>query len=334
VTQNNRKSGEKIRCEQISLSNGTTQLPQASSRWWIYQRERFPIFAHGPLVLAFSSSAVCFSAMLRGSYKLPAWQSFAVAFVTCLLFFLELRLADEFKDFEEDSRFRPYRPVPRGLVTLLELGWVWVGAGVIQLLLALWFSPWLVLVLLVAWIYLALMSVEFFARRWLKARPITYLWTHMLIMPLVDLYATACDWVPLGMKRPPPGLVWFLAASFFNGIVIEFGRKIRAPADEEHGVQTYSVLWGRRGATLVWLGMMLATAICASQAAERINFLWPVVIAAAVVIAISALATANFLRDPKPGSGKRFELIAGIWTLVLYLSLGLVPLCCRLFAGR
>jgi hypothetical protein len=27
----------------------------------------------------------------------------------------------------------------------------------------------------------------FCVRDWLKARPITYLWTHMLIMPLVDL---------------------------------------------------------------------------------------------------------------------------------------------------
>ena len=45
---------------------------------------------------------------------------------TSPVFFLQLRIADEFKDFAEDSRFRPYRPVPRGLVTLTELGWVGV----------------------------------------------------------------------------------------------------------------------------------------------------------------------------------------------------------------
>ena len=35
-------------------------------RWWIYQRERFPVLAHGLLIAAFSSSAVCFSQLLRG----------------------------------------------------------------------------------------------------------------------------------------------------------------------------------------------------------------------------------------------------------------------------
>ena len=299
------------------------------SRWWVYQRERFPVFAHGPLVLAFSSSAVCFSAMLRGQDHFSAWPSYAVAFVTCLLFFLELRIADEFKDFEEDSRYRPYRPVPRGLVKLRELGWLWAGAGVIQMALALWLAPWLVLVLLMAWLYLAMMSIEFFARAWLKARPITYLWTHMLIMPLVDLYATACDWVPAGSRSPPAGLFWFLAASFFNGIVIEFGRKIRAPVDEENGVQTYSALWGRRTAVGVWLAMMVATALCAIQAAMKIHFLWPVVAATATVFLTATAVAGGFLRQPKAGAGKRIELLAGVWTLILYLSLGLGPLLWR-----
>ncbi len=311
----------------------TKQQSRGLARWWIYQRERFPLLAHGPLVLAFSSSAVCFSALLRGGPR-PAWSSFAVAFGTCLFFFLQLRLADEFKDFEEDSRYRPYRPVPRGLIKLRELGWLWVATGILQLLLALWLAPWLLLVLLAGWTYLALMSVEFFARDWLKARPITYLWTHMLIMPIVDLYATACDWVPAGMKTPPAGLLWFLAASFFNGIVIEFGRKIRAPADEETGVQTYSVLWGRRRAVCAWLGVMGATAFCAWQAARRIDFFGPVCVATVVILIFAGVAAARFLRQTRAGSGKRFELLAGLWTLVLYLSLGLGPLLWRVVQNR
>jgi 4-hydroxybenzoate polyprenyltransferase len=305
----------------------------SAARWWIYQRERFPIVAHGPLVLAFSSSAVCFSAQLRGQRSWPPGSALAVACVTCLLFFLGLRLADEFKDFAEDSRYRPYRPVPRGLVTLRELGWLGAGAALIQLGLALWWAPLLSVLLLGGWTYLALMSVEFFAREWLKARPITYLWSHMLIMPIVDLYATACDWIPAGLRLPPRGLPWFLAASFFNGVVIELGRKIRAPSDEETGVQTYTVLWGRPRAVLAWLGMMLLTAVCAILAAERIAFSRPVAAATGTLLLLAAIAAAAFLRQPVPGAGKRFELVSGVWTLVLYVSLGLVPLAWRWFKG-
>jgi 4-hydroxybenzoate polyprenyltransferase len=92
----------------------------------------------------------------------PRLDALSVAFATSLLFFLQLRVADEFKDFEEDSRFRPYRAVPRGLVTLRELAWVGVGAAAIQLALALWLDPSIAWLLLLAWIYLAMMTREFF----------------------------------------------------------------------------------------------------------------------------------------------------------------------------
>src|SRR5215212_510570 len=141
--------------------------PGGIARWWVYQRERFPVFGHGILILAFSSSAVSYSAMLRGEW--PRVGSIVVAFVTCFLFFLQLRIADEFKDFEEDSRWRPYRPVPRGLIKLGELGVLFVIAAAIQLTLALLLNWRLALVLCGVWVYLALMSREFFVRNWLKA---------------------------------------------------------------------------------------------------------------------------------------------------------------------
>ena len=66
-------------------------------RFWTYQQERFPILAHGPLILAFSLCAVCFSSLLRGAERFPAWPVIAVAFVSSFFSFLHLRLADEFK---------------------------------------------------------------------------------------------------------------------------------------------------------------------------------------------------------------------------------------------
>jgi 4-hydroxybenzoate polyprenyltransferase len=296
---------------------------QKENRWWAYQRERFPIFAHGPLILAFSFSAVSFSWLLRSDGGWPSWRGALAAFVTCFLFFLQLRIADEFKDFEEDSKFRPYRPVPRGLVKLRELGVIFVLAAVVQLIFALWLAPRMALLLLLPWLYLAGMSKEFFARDWLKARAITYLWTHM----------TGCDWLGSGATMPR-GLFWFLGASFFNGVVIELGRKIRAPADEEHGVQTYSVLWGRSQAALVWLVMLAITMICALLPARKIGFALPVACVLGLLLVGAAWSARRFLANPLAGSGKRFELLSGIWTLALYLCLGLFPLLWRNFHAR
>ncbi len=299
------------------------------NRWLVYQRERFPLLAHAPLVAAFSFSAVSFSALLRGPEAVPTWRGFLVAFVTSLLSFLQLRIADEFKDFEEDSTFRPYRPVPRGLVTLRELGWIGVGAAIVQLALACWLEPTLVIFLLLTWAYLALMSQEFFAREWLKARPLTYLWSHMLIMPLIDLYATACDW-RLVQEEIPRGLFWFLVISFFNGVVIEFGRKIRAPEDEENGVPTYTALWGARRAVMAWLTALALTAVSATVAASLIGFTIPILLVLGFLLVRAVLISRSFLRQPMRRHTRMFEMHSGIWTLCMYLALGGLPMVWRL----
>jgi 4-hydroxybenzoate polyprenyltransferase len=288
------------------------------------------VFQHGPLVLAFSFAAVSYSRLLREDYSWPEPLQLLVAFATALLFFLQLRIADEFKDFEEDSRYRPYRAVPRGLVRLRELAWIGAGAACIQFVLAIWLHPPMVFLLLGAWIYLAAMSREFFVREWLVARPITYLWTHMLILPLIDLYATACDWLVAGLARPPAGIYWFLIVSFFNGVLIEIGRKIRSPADEETGVQTYSVLWGTRNAVAAWMSVLALNLLFACLAARQVGFLLPVGIALALLLAGAAVLCATFLRNQAPGQGKRFELFSGIWTIAMYFLLGIVPLVTRL----
>ena len=297
-------------------------------RWWVYQKERFPLVQHGPLILAFSFSAVAFSWMLRSPAGWPSPLSSVVAFGSCLVFFVQLRIADEFKDDEEDARYRPYRPVPRGLVTLRELGGLFALAGALQLGLALWLDPRLLVLLLVTWTYLALMSKEFFVGEWLRGRHLTYMVTHMAIMPLIDLYATSTDWLVF-QGHPPPGLFWFLLASLFNGMVIEIGRKIRSPQDEEEGVPTYSTVWGRRRALGMWWLVMGLALVCACLAARRIGFFLPLAIALGATLAAAVLIGVRFLREQTPGAGKWIENWSGAWTLVLYLSLGPAPLLWR-----
>jgi 4-hydroxybenzoate polyprenyltransferase len=296
------------------------------NRWIAYQRERFPVTAHGPLVAAFSASAVCFSSLVRGHTAVPAPSALTVAFFTSLLFFLQLRIADEFKDYEDDSRYRPYRPVPRGLVTLSELAWVGAGAAAVQLALALWLQPSIAWLLAITWVYLVLMTREFFAPRWLKAHPVVYMTSHMVILPLVDLYATACDWWVAGQRWPPSGLYWFLIVSYLNGIVIEIGRKTRVPADEEHGVETYSSLWGTRGAVRAWLGAVFLTALAAWQASRRIGMQTGMLVLLAALGAIAFAIAVRFLRSSTPGGGRSIELMSGIWTVLMYLGLGVIPL--------
>ncbi|HEY9640476.1 MAG TPA: UbiA family prenyltransferase [Coleofasciculaceae cyanobacterium] len=294
------------------------------NRWWIYQKERFPIFKHGVLIAVFSSAAVGYSMQLRGERLTPIWGAGLIAGITLFLCFLQLRIADELKDYAEDARYRPYRPVPRGLVTLRELGIVAIAAACIQLGLALSVGWPLVLLLLLVWLYMALMGQEFFVSAWLKARPLLYLLSHAVIMPLLALYATACDWLAAGVPAPS-GLIGFLLVSFFNSLTIELGRKIRAPQDEEPGVDTYSALWGGRRAAIAWLSASWLMGMTSLWAAVLIQLTLPVACVFLLLISGSGAIVWRFVTQPTTARAKAFEVMSALWTLLIYLSLGIAP---------
>ena len=80
--------------------------------------------------------------------------------------------------------------------------------------------------------------------------------------------------------------------------MIEIGRKIRAPADEEVGVNTYSAIWGPRVASLVWLAAMLTTGICATLAAAQIDFVVPVAVVLFLMLLTASTVVWRFLAAP------------------------------------
>jgi 4-hydroxybenzoate polyprenyltransferase len=294
-------------------------------RWWTYQKERFPLAVNGPLVAVFALGALYHSALLRDGAALPGWRAGIVAFVAALGFFLLLRIADEFKDAEKDAQYRPYRPVPRGLVSLRELGILGAGTALVQLGLTLWLDPQVTLVLLGVWVYFGLMSVEFFVGDWLEQRLGLYTASHMVIMPLLALLATACDWA-VAEARPPGTLLWFLAASYANGLVLEVGRKIRAPEGEEEGVETYSKRWGRPLAVAAWGGALLAAGTLSVVAAWTVGAGRWTAGGLGLVAVAAGLFAVRFLQNPTSDRAEPIELCAGVWLLASYGCMGLLPL--------
>lgn len=303
-------------------------------RFWIYQRERFPLVSQGLLIGVISLCSVMFSVLLRdaatsaslgSSLPLPHFAlALLVAIGSALGFFFQMRVADEFKDYDTDLQYRPYRPVQRGLITLRELAWLAGGMMVVQLGLSLWLDVRMVLPLLLVWGYMGLMRQEFFVRDWLRRHAVAYMLSHLVIAPLIFFYITACDWLVAG-ATPALGLFWFLAAAFFNGIFYEIGRKIRAPQNEETGVETYSQLWGRPTAIAVWWLTLAMASVCAAVAAHSIDFFTPVSALVLVLLLITGWLGVRFLRQPRPAAGGTIQTFSGLAMMALYLSLGVLP---------
>jgi 4-hydroxybenzoate polyprenyltransferase len=296
-----------------------------AQRLWIYQRERFPVFKQGSLIIAFGISGVLISSLLRGAQQFPSTGTQCIAVIIAFCFFLHLRIADEFKDYEEDCRYRPTRPVPRGLVSRTELGCVGLFCLGIQCLLAYLLNPKLIWVLCWVFAYQGLMSVEFFVSDWLKPKLLLYLFSHMLIMPLIDLFVTACDWLTW-QNTPPQGLWFFLAFSFANGLVIELGRKTWAPEQERQGVESYSDAWGYRTAALAWLMALGAAVLLGIRVSRQILFFKPVLGCATVLLALGMCMCYGFLRHPTAKRAKHLENFSGVFVLLMYVILGPVAM--------
>lgn len=293
-----------------------------ANRWWIYQKERFPLIAHGPLVIVFCLAVMLFSSLQHD--ELPRLARVLGAVVSTLILFFQLRVADEFKDFSLDAQYRPHRAVPRGLVSLRELKRLAVAGALLQFLIAVYTDVGLVPVLLAVWAYAGLMTREFFVPQWLVAHPSAYLVSHMLVMPLIAFYVSSFDW--LCNSRPmPAGLGWLLALSFSSGVVLELGRKIRVPAAERAGVETYSGLWGTGRAIALWTVAIAASVLAYANAA---SYLGPSIVylgLGSAVVLLGLVTAVVFPRDNARlarGTEKLIEPCSGLIALLLYFGLG------------
>ena len=294
-------------------------------RIWIYQRERFPSFRFGLISLAFSFCGICISRLMRSEISWPHFSSAVVAFCCVFLFFLQLRFLDEFKDYETDCLHRPERPVPRGLVSLKQIGWVFVITVLIQGVLVFSLSPFLFILLLAVWCYMALMTVEFFVADWLKPRLLTYMWTHMLIMPVIDFFVTGCDWLR-SPRFPPAGLLVFLLVSFFNGLLVELGRKIWAPEQERPNVDSYSSYCGLEKALLIFRWVMLAAYVCILIVGFQVGFFVSVVLVMTLLLLWGFFVVSKFARTCSVTEAKKLENFSGVWVITSYLMMGIIPL--------
>ncbi len=301
-------------------------------RFYIYQKERFPLLLHGILIAVFTFSAIAYSRISRGAEGFIPVGTYVVGiFATITLFFL-VRVFDEFKDKEEDAQYRKYLPVPRGLISLKELKIVGIAVVIIQLCVIAWLQPRMLSLYFLVLGYLCLMGVEFFVPKWLKKRQMIYVTSHMFIIPLVDVYASGLDWV-LGDAKAPLGMIFFFAVSYMNGIVLEFGRKIRTPENEEEGVVSYTSLFGTQKGTFYWiliLGTTLLLAFTASWYAGHGIFVFLFLTA---LFLICALPGFLFLRNHTQKLSKLIEHASGVWTLGMYLSLGGLPMAVDLLTN-
>ncbi len=212
-------------------------------KWYTYQKERFPIATYGLYILCLSFAAFFYNTkMLEIESNVGV---FITMFVVAFLQFLMVRIIDEFKDYEEDKKYRPYRPVPRGLIKLKELRTLFVICIIIQFALTLIVNPFSLIFLLVLWIMFILMTKSFFMKKLVDKHILLEVALDEILLPTLMLYLSS--FIKLDIT-----ILWrLLLLSYVVSWIIEIARKVRCKKDEEKGVKTYTAVFGIQKATLL-----------------------------------------------------------------------------------
>lgn len=312
------------------MSNNENTFP-LWRRFYIYQKERFPFLGHGPLIAVFSFSAISYSRICRGESGFIGWDAFFVCILNTIGIFFMLRIYDEFKDQKDDAQFRTYLPVPRGLIKLRELSHFGVGTLMILLFVNMLFSTLIFPLFFMVLLYLFLMGQEFFIAKWLKKHQFWYVTSHMLIIPLVDILASGFDW-RLAKADAPLGLLFFFGVSFFNGLVLEIGRKIRTPEKEEPGVLSYTFQLGTKRAVQLWLALLFTTLALAFVACYFAQHSWIEYAVLSAIFIACTIPAILFLQQYSEKKSKIIEYASILWTFTLYLALGGIPMLVELMS--
>ena len=332
-------------------TNSKKSMIQNIKNFKIYLNERFPLGKNSIFVLIFTLSGYIYTGLLYNSkiinqifskeIKVPMpWHKIAALFIIIFMFFLQLRITDEFKDYEEDLKYRAYRPVQRGVVTLKALGKIGIATVIIQIILAYIIDFKIIYFMIIVWFYMFLMAKEFFIKEWLTKRILIYALSHVVIMIFITLViVNATQYIVLGEAENIikfGALQWYrhnidialiplFTLNYLNGIVLEIGRKTRRADEEEHGVQTYSKLWGKKKAVVI-LSLLFAVEyflviLGLSYTYEKYLLLSRLVLL--IILIISIYFMIKFLK--KDLSGKIVESVSGLWIVFSSMGMGLLP---------
>jgi len=179
-----------------------------------------------------------------------------VGVITCFLFMLFLRVADELKDVEVDIVMFPDRPLPSGRVLESDLWIVLIvtleGMFAINTLYP---HGWISFIVLAT--YAILTFKYFFLEEYIANNLLLAFISHNPLTLLVGFYilsipANGFKWSLWSCKSILLA-VWF----WFFGIIWEFTRKIRAPENETN-YMTYSRLFGLNNSIYLTSSLMTA----------------------------------------------------------------------------
>lgn len=303
-------------------------------KWYTYQKERFPVVMFGLYIFSIVFAVFCFSnasnEMLMNNYKIildtsmineVEWLKIIPMFIVAFLQFLMVRITDEFKDYEEDCKYRPYRPVPRGLVTLKELKILFIICAILQVIITFIFNRNGLILLAIVWAFSGLLSKDFFIKKFIDRHMLFGVFLDEILMPILVLYLSSFIIFPnMCMEALVfSNLGYILLISYLVSWTVEIARKVRCKEDEEEGVKTYTAVFGIGKAILILFILENLLMLLQLKVLGKAHLPWII-----GVYVLTNIINLLFVKKKNKKLAKMTELSANIYIIYIYLSMGLL----------
>ena len=302
------------------MSTLTMQSP-FPRRFLAWIDERFP-FANSLLFFSLYATAVLLGSFAANDGAIEIGVRELAGFLPVWCFFLLLRVYDEHKDYEADCQNYPERVLQRGLITLGHLKVVGGLAIATQLFGSLLLDGGFGMITmwwLAVFVYSVLMAKEFFVGEWLEKRLALYATSHMAIMPLALLWMVQ---IGAGQQSLPIEVGLLAALSFLSGGAFEVTRKLRAPEEEREEVDSYTKVFGVKGAPLVVSLLLGLSVVVLGLMASWIFGQTPGIgwfVALGAILVAPVILLMKFRSDPTPKTRKTTEAVVGLSMLASYI---------------
>ncbi len=284
-------------------------------KWYTYQKERFPILIFVIYVLSIVIGIFGFVNFYTPKRE-PEINYIIIIPMTIVTFlqFLMVRIVDEFKDYKEDCKYRPYRPVPRGLIKLKELKILFIICALLQIIITLVATKnriISIIYLLIMWIFFAIMSKGFFIKKILEKHLLLEVLLDEIMMPLMVIYISS--FIEIGINKN----TWkILLLSYIISWIVEIARKIRTKEQEEKGVKTYTAMFGIPK-TITILSIIETLLAIVQYTILGTNYIVPIILTYAIINIINIL----FVIKKNKTFAKMVEICANIYIILVYLSM-------------
>ncbi len=288
--------------------------------WWIFTKERFEPVSHLLMIFVF----ILVHYLLARKLQVIHCENYSLVFLfyAITFFYFKLRLYDEVKDYEIDLIVNKTRPLPRGLLNHRDM---YNGMAVCIAFEIIFFSiqhSRAIVSILIAIFYSLLMYKEFFIREKIRPHLTIYAMSHTIVTSLLTFaifsFLTKESFRIVITNK---NFLFFSISNWMLFNIFEFGRKTFEITEERENVDTYSSLFGKKGAALLVLSQVIISIFLLHQLPVfDVSIIhWGL----GFLLFLQIIITLQFVISNKAKNAKRYRMMSSVYIILFYIILAL-----------